>query len=167
MKDEIKEILEYLKDKNDYIEDFGVSSKRIHIDNGDLKLLDYITNLQQEIKETNKLLSIANDGVVSYSNVCIDLQQRIAGLEAENQTLRSDFKNQVEYTNKIAEENERLKDIVVEKDNQLGELSSRIYKTIEYIESQCREEDGFLVGYGDDLEPQTLLNILQNGSEEK
>ena len=49
MKNEIKEILEYLKDKNDYIEDFGIKYKRIHIDNGDLKiLLDYITSLEQE-----------------------------------------------------------------------------------------------------------------------
>lgn len=48
MNKEIEEILKYLKDKDDYIEDFGISYKRIHIDNGDLKmLLDYITNLQE------------------------------------------------------------------------------------------------------------------------
>ena len=49
----------------------------------------------------------------------------------------------------------------------IGKLTSRIYKAIEYVESQCREEDGFLVGYGDDLDPQTLLNILQNGSDKE
>ncbi len=49
MNDEIKEILDYLQDKDNYIEELGVAYKRIHINNGDLNLLlDYITNLQQE-----------------------------------------------------------------------------------------------------------------------
>lgn len=62
MTKEIKEILEYLKDKDDYIEDFGISYKRIHIDNGDLKiLLDYITNLQEELKSANDSISWHNN----------------------------------------------------------------------------------------------------------
>lgn len=51
MNKEVKEILEYLKDEDDYIEDFGIKYKRIHINNGDLKtLLDYITDLQNLLK---------------------------------------------------------------------------------------------------------------------
>ena len=50
MNDEAKEIIEYLKDEHIYVEDFGYSYKRLSLDENKV-LLDYITNLQEEIKE--------------------------------------------------------------------------------------------------------------------
>ena len=72
------------------------------------KILNYITNLQQEIKEANDSITWWTNRFKAVERDNRELQQRITGLEAENETLRSDFKNQVEYTNKIVEENERL-----------------------------------------------------------
>ena len=40
------------------------------------------------------------------------------------------------------------------------ELQQRIDKAVEYIDSICLEEDGY-VGYGDDLTPKELINILR------
>lgn len=39
--------------------------------------------------------------------------------------------------------------------------ASIIYETIHYIKSYCEEEDGTIVGYGDDLSPIELLKILE------
>lgn len=47
MKDEINEILEWLSDKDIYLEDNGYLYKRISLGETNL-LLDYITNLQDE-----------------------------------------------------------------------------------------------------------------------
>lgn len=47
MKDEIKEILEYIKDVDLYIEDNGYQYKRLSLIEIKI-LLDYITNLQEE-----------------------------------------------------------------------------------------------------------------------
>lgn len=56
MINEIKEIIEYLKNPDFYVEDFGFSYKRISLDETNI-LLDYITNLQQRIdKATDYLL---------------------------------------------------------------------------------------------------------------
>ena len=65
MKDEIKEILDYLKDKDDYIEDYGYEYKRISLEDTKV-LLDYITNLQ---KENEKLkLVIKNHSIIIPKN---------------------------------------------------------------------------------------------------
>ena len=134
MTDEIREILDILKNCKDYDDEVFLIKQH-----SATLLLDYITNLQQQLHQASldiqelterdiecpswcdKLTNLqqeikeANDSITWWTNrfkaVERDnrkLQQRIAGLEAENETLRSDFKNQVEYTNKIAEENERL-----------------------------------------------------------
>ena len=47
MKGEIKEILDWLKDEDIYIEEIGYQYKRISLRESKL-LLDYITNLQEE-----------------------------------------------------------------------------------------------------------------------
>ena len=59
MNNEIKEILDDLGNKNNYIEEFGCQYKRISLYDC-FQLLDYITNLQEEnvlIKSVNKLVS--------------------------------------------------------------------------------------------------------------
>lgn len=47
MNNEIKEILDWLKDEDIYLEDHGYQYKRISLKDTKI-LLDYITNLQQE-----------------------------------------------------------------------------------------------------------------------
>lgn len=47
MNDEIKEILDWLKDEDIYLEDHGYQYKRISLKET-MQLLDYITNLQQD-----------------------------------------------------------------------------------------------------------------------
>ena len=53
MKDEIKEILDFLKDKDDYIEEYCYEYKRISLEDTKI-LIDYITNLQEENEELKK-----------------------------------------------------------------------------------------------------------------
>ena len=99
MNETINEILDYISDRVIQKEKWN-------------KVKDYITNLQQENKEANDSITWWTNRFKAVERDNRELQQRIAGLEVENETLRSDFKNQVEYTNKIAEENERLKEVV-------------------------------------------------------
>ena len=74
MKDEIKEILDYLKDDNwDYYPSDGIPYKVFLMEERD-KLLDYITNLQEEnerLKDLyrrtcNHLFNIGNDELARY-----------------------------------------------------------------------------------------------------
>ena len=62
MKDEIKEILEYLKCEEEYydgIEEVVLSSDEKVIERDDIELLfDYITNLQEENKRLRKELEL-------------------------------------------------------------------------------------------------------------
>ena len=57
MNDEIKEILDYLRDKDNYIEEFWYQYKRVSLGECS-QLLDYITNLQ---KENERLQTTANN----------------------------------------------------------------------------------------------------------
>ena len=53
MKDEIKEILDYLKPKYDIVDELGNDYKKVKFKDCKL-LLDYITNLQEELTDTEK-----------------------------------------------------------------------------------------------------------------
>ena len=133
------------------------------------KVYDYITNLQQDYdNEAEENLKL--------SKWLVEKQQRIEGLEAENETLRSDFKNQVEYTNKIAEENERLKEIwkdtiVFSKEYETIVMNTNGYKVYNDYKSRCEKAIEYinknkdLAGWVHCLD-EDLLNILQNGSED-
>lgn len=106
-----------MKDKIFEIEHIIICLKE-HIalsDDEDNLLLDYITNLQNE-------------------NI---------GLKVENETLRSDFKNQVELATNLQQENERLKDNLETmtftakvKQEAVDSLISRIDKAVEYITTE-------------------------------
>lgn len=112
MNNEIKEILEYLKDKNDYIEDFGISYKRIHIDNGDLKtLLDYITNLQQENETRQQDIN--------------NLTYQLAKIKQENERLKEYYELMVQFNEKNLD--------------RFCDYKSRCEKAIEYIENPRHE----------------------------
>ena len=53
MTDEIKEILDYLKPKYDIVDELGNDYKKVKFKDCKL-LLDYITNLQEELTDTEK-----------------------------------------------------------------------------------------------------------------
>ena len=69
MKDEIKEILDELKDEDNYIEDYGFRYKRIALDDV-WHLLDYITNLQDKYERMKENAEILSNG-------CNELEQKI------------------------------------------------------------------------------------------
>lgn len=59
MTNEIKEIIEYLKDKNIYIEEHDYCYKRLSLEECNT-ISNYITNLQEEIKEWEYIQDIQN-----------------------------------------------------------------------------------------------------------
>ena len=165
MNNEIKEILDKIQNVVNHKE--ASYNALIETKAEDYKqLLDYIINLQQDYDNEQ-------EENLKLSEWLVEKQQRIEGLEAENETLRSDFKNQVEYTNKIAEENERLKEA-----NKILEENWKHYmmicgKAIKYINCNKQKTIG---AYGDNEDDDfeiclweedidNLLNILQNGSD--
>lgn len=178
MNNEIKEILDMLKDSQYIPSDDNRTYKLL--DRDDTRhLLDHITNLQQdydnEVEENLKL-----------SEWLVEKQQRIEGLEAENETLRSDFKNQVEYTNKIAEENERLKELNenaskvcmaehrygVDKAEEARDYKFRCEKAnnqLKIIMQIIKEQPARNVEDDEWIENRLIgiVNILQNGSDKE
>jgi hypothetical protein len=68
MSDEIKEILEWLSDKDIYLEDNGYLYKRISLGETNL-LLDYITNLQEKYERMKENAEILSNG-------CNELEKR-------------------------------------------------------------------------------------------
>ena len=82
MNKEIKEILDWLKDEDIYIEDYGYQYKRISLKET-TQLLDYITNLQQE----NQRLEENNQ----------NMQEEMARVWEENERLKEDKRKAIEY----------------------------------------------------------------------
>ena len=78
MKEEIKEILNYLKDENEYYNE----TEQVTIDYGEIilekedvdKLLDYITNLQEENKRLRKQNTEYQDEIFARDNNWYDMQ---------------------------------------------------------------------------------------------
>lgn len=119
MNDEIKEILENIKRQNEWD---GIEYFKTPLSTKDAnKLLDYITNLQKENEELNKMCEL-----YSKSLYCAEL---------------TDYK-------------------------------SRIKKAVEYIKEHIQKYDiDGSIGDFDEFDmltkPNYLLNILQNGSDDK
>lgn len=158
MNDEIKEILSLLNSSS--------------WSNEAEKIEDYITNLQQEnsnLKFSNQALN--NElGLKLYELDHLD--------EKRNELKKEELKEYV----KLQQENERLKDIVVEKDNQIKEMilqktdytavnilemkledyKSRCEKAIEYI-----EDNTYYKSHKGYVDLNDLLNILQNGGDKE
>ena len=80
MKDEIKEILDTLENKECYIND----EMLIYFDDAKL-LLDYITNLQEELYSTNQVV-----------NELLDVKEENERLKEENKTLKDTLKLRTE-----------------------------------------------------------------------
>lgn len=102
MKDEIKEILDDLKDKCKYIEDYGYQYKRLSLEDTDL-LLDYITNLQ---KENIKLQSLLKVKEYEYEDLCKD-NRRLDNCYTQYHNEKEDYKSRIEKAIEYIEENEK------------------------------------------------------------
>ena len=76
MKDEIKEIISYLKNNTFIPDETKRKYKILHRDEVN-KLLDYITNLQQEIENKNNEIDILKDQVEWWKQQCDDLEMQI------------------------------------------------------------------------------------------
>lgn len=158
MNNEIKEILDYLKEsaikKNLY---FEIKPEKAQI------LLDYITNLQQEI---NKLTAESTE----WESKCYELQQA-------KDELQNDYQEAVDKICELKQENERLKELNenaskvciaehkygVDKAEEARDYKSRCEKISEIIKKEKE-----IMGYAKYDSCLLLIeNILQNGSEDK
>ena len=152
MNDELKNILDEFMNF-----DFNSQSERMEINEYERNILkDYITNLQQEIKEANDSITWWTNRFKAVERDNKELKEEleeekrieeadlktIQQLEEENETRQQDINNLTYQLAKKKEENERLKG-----DNEF--LKKEIIKL----------ERKYLKG--------DLLNILQNGSEKE
>ena len=157
MNNEIKEIREYISCPQFGDNHYGKwgalrLDQRIKIK----QILDYITNLQQEIKE-------ANDSITWWTNRFKAVERDNRELKQENERLKEELFKSVNNTNNSMELTEDYK--------------SRCEKAIEYIENEMPyleepdEEieriDGSIYMTMKEYDKNIILNILQNGSEEK
>lgn len=164
MKDEIKEILEEVKDLTDITIEkgtYGISHKKWKL------LLDYITNLQEEV---NKLTAESTE----WESKCYDLQK-------ENESLYKELKLQKGTTRLF--KNDLLNvmgnfmgtelDAFEQQEKELQDYKTRNEKAIEYIENNEDFETeifdcntGGCLGTDLSIQAKTLLNILQGKSDE-
>lgn len=149
MKDEIKEILDELESM------FEISELEEQVNNIN-KIRDCITNLQQEIEKTNKLLSIANDEVVSYTNACIDLQQEIKEANDSITWWTNRFKA-------VERDNRELKE-ELEEEKRIEEAD---FKTIQRLEEENENNKKAINLFKDDLANMTYQYAKEKDENER
>lgn len=157
MNEEIKEILESSRKIIKSNRENGFD--RIIILGDDIdKLLDYITNLQQAIKDTKD----------TADDMLFELKQENEELREENSKLEIALQNIQEDYDRRIEENERLKENAIHNDKVVDKArwNEIIYK------SRCEKASAELKDW-EKLDLDNLLvairrtqNILQNGSDE-
>ena len=152
MNDEIKEFIEFRADEDGtyfyYIDKNGDEQWSYNLDN----LLDYITNLQQE----NERLKIKCDFLVGKKLAEIDKnakQIKIKAIEHEDYKSKvekaiNNCKKSIEAINTKLENNKEPFEVV---DGKIIYLNDYQVARLKAIRMKCKE----------------LLNILQNGDEEK
>lgn len=144
MKDEIKEIISYLKNNTFIPDETKRKYKILHRDEVN-KLLDYITNLQQE---NEKLL----DENIAIKDIVVEKDSQIKEMILQK-------------TDYIAINILEMK---------LEDYKSRVEKAVEYINknkhlsmfADCREPEEEW-NYDLEINPRDLLNILQGESHEE
>lgn len=159
MNNEIKEILDKLKDGNWYDELDLTGTMWIELKWEETHLLlDYITNLQK----TNK----------NHSKKLIELGNKITNLQQELEIMVKDDERSQETIIRLTKENERLKEWKKDLLNENIELENIRKEAIEYINNFWREksyyesvENCLKFATMNEFEKEDLLNILQNGSE--
>ena len=204
MNDEIKEILKLLKRcDNTYlkIENTNGKTEYEYKKVNDLRLdgyhsqllLDYITNLQEELEEEKRIeqkdLELINDYEDKITNLHqekdkqyednLTLAQEITNLQEENESLKNKL-NCKEYFSSTMPENTEF--VILTKNNydrqqrdielELIDYKSRIEKAVEYINKHCvNEKVSKEVGYkcytmADTNELEKIIKILNGGKDE-
>lgn len=156
MNDEIKLMLNIIKDVSEHKE--GSRNGLMILSCKDYETLyDYITNLQQENHELKSELECYENGAY-YSS-------KVDELEQENERLKEKTKEQSLLLIDYQDMEQRYND-----------YKSRCEKAVEYINVSIEEGNYFEDDIATDISEPTydkyvnsnsLLNILQNGSEEK
>jgi DNA repair exonuclease SbcCD ATPase subunit len=148
MNDEIKEILDKLKDNNWYEELDLTGTKWIELKQEETnQLLDYITNLQQENDNLKNIISSVKEDFLNANNELTNLQQ-------ENERLKTKTKEQSLLLIDYQDMEQKLED-----------YKSRIEKAVEYIKLRkkiCERQEN-MTGINILVE---LLNILEGKSDE-
>ena len=166
MNDEIKEMLDKLKDGNWYNELDLTGTMWIELRWEETHLLlDYITNLQQDYdNEAEENLKL--------SEWLVEKQQRIEGLETENERLKEEnvYCNRTDCVGRI-KDSRKYDSVYQEKED----YKSRCEKGIETIDNMISngwilEQVGTVMGYSPakkccKVRLERIKNILQNGSD--
>lgn len=163
MNDEIKQILiqlEYfIEEGYEYYNDIKLNKNQMK------QLLDYITNLQQELQEANDSVEWWSNRYNAVVKNCDETIKKMIALGEENERLKEENNNKAmnDYAHAIDESWYR---------ELYDDYKSRCEKAIEYINknkhlsmfADCREPEE---DWNYDLEcsANDLLNILQNGSD--
>ena len=159
MNDEIKEILEKLKDREEtyqfckqYKLTINDSIYEVHY------LLDYITNLQKN-----------NDNQMKY---IADLLVQITNLQQENDGLKNDLENEVadnklrlEELTTMVRDDERSQETIIRLTKENKDYKSRCEKAIGYINKYCIDDEFYINLSNKEKAIIEVLNILQNGSD--
>ena len=153
MKDEIKEILEYIQKYTDEYETTNLTEIRAlqmgYVDT--VLLLDYITNLQEKIKQYED----PEDLTLFYMWLDEKAKDKMKQLQEENERLKQNLSKGI--TNNL--ENKYLNNKLYK---DLEDYKTRNEKAIEYIE----KEYGLVQYEAVNKMLKDLLNILQGKSDE-
>jgi DNA repair exonuclease SbcCD ATPase subunit len=160
MKDEIKEILDKLKNHIEGIRYANLTKYELRI------LLDYITNLQEELKS-------ANESISWWQNRFNAVEKQNNRLKGENQDIKDTLQDKLDYIGHLKElcdkyEEEHSTAFNLWKTNiienvpalsdmqeKLEDYKSRNEKAIEYIK----------IGLANEKEAEELLNILNGDNK--
>ena len=159
MNDEIREILDKLKDDDWYDELDLTGDKWIELKQTETnKILDYITNLQQENHELKSKLECYENGAY-YSS-------KVDELEQENERLKKLCKEWKENHKAVCIQRDNILDNIVKDTEKRIDYKSRCDKAVEYIKNDWYSKntvniDNVVIGNW----RIDLLNILQNGSD--
>ena len=162
MKDEIKEILEYLKnyDYSQVFADEGCDDTpyKLFDENEAKTLLDYITNLEKIEREYSAILSENAE----LENKITNLQEENKRLECRLEDEYKNYKRAIEY---LHEENKELKaDYGTKAQIERDTYKTRNEKAINCINHYATENDDYSKLYS--IEEEELLEILQGKSDE-
>lgn len=106
---------------------------------------------------------IKNTDII-HDNKRDEILEYYYNLQQENQQLKEQLKDEENWRVKIAKENSSNVSECLKLIEQKKQYKSVLDEIREYINARCLEKDG-LVGYGDDLSPIELMEILDKVKE--
>ena len=155
MNEEIKEILEYLK--NDKYAGYKEQYKAIRKDYAKV-LLDYITNLQEKVNQYEN----PDDMTLFYMWLDEKAKDKMKELKQKNERLKENNQNMQIEMARTWEENERLKQDIKDACIVIEKLKKEKKEVIEYIKKDMYVEPKELYGL---VSADELLNILGGDKE--